>query len=182
MNHTDLTQKVEEIYQARLKNPADFHEQNPKMAKEWKEYYIDCLSVERESLYKDFLNSHDIPFVRKAMIMCSGEVLAEDDYAAWYFTYPELVKEAQKLLSAFGWQCLREELKASILALSPIERECFDRVCKHGAFKGKTDRALLKALIEKKLVTKSKYYVDRKHWMWQYNPDSHLLKEVWSEL
>lgn len=182
MNHLELAQKVEEIWQARLKNPADFHEQNPQMAMEWNKYYVDCRSADRESLYKDFLDSHNIPFVRKAMIMCSGEVLAEDDYANWYFTYPELVKQTQKLLSAFGWQCLRDELKALILALPPPERECFDLVCKHQTPKGKANQALLKILIEQNLVFKSKCQVDLKHFCWSYEPMSPTLKEVWDAI
>ena len=182
MNYLDLSQKVEEIYQSRLHSPANFHERTPLMAAEWDKYYVDCLSSERELLYKEFLSSHNIPFVCKAMILSSGEILAEDDFAAWYFTFPELVKETQKLLSTFGWHCLKAELKASILALSPAERECLDLVCKHQMAKGKTNQALLKVLIEKGLVLKSKYRIDLDRFVWRYEPMSVILKEVWETI
>ena len=182
--HTELIQKVEEIYQARLKNPANFGTSDPLMFVEWNKYWLECLTTCNEALYIDLLNRHNIPFVRKAMIMVDGKILADDDYAAWYFTYPELIESTRKLIWDFGWQrILIPKLKDSILALSPSERKCFDLVCKQQPTpKGKANQALLKTLIEKGFVRKSKYYVDLKHWQWQYNPDSHLLKEVWSEL
>jgi hypothetical protein len=183
MNHLELTQKVEEIWQARLKNPNSLSSKDPLLFAEWNKYWLDCLSTHNESLYIDLLNRHNIPFVRKAMIMVDGTVLADDDYAAWYFTYPELVESTRRLIWDFGLQrIVIPKLKDSILALPPLERECFNLVCKHQAPKGKANQALLKILIEKGLVRKSKYYVDRKHWLWQYNPDSHLLKEVWEAI
>jgi hypothetical protein len=125
----DLTQKVEEIYQARLKNPAKFYG-NP-MSKEWDKYWLECLSTHNEALYIDLLNRHNIPFVRKAMIMCDGTVLGDDDYAAWYFTCPELIESTRKLIWNFGWQrFLNPKLKDSILALSPTEGECFNSQAK----------------------------------------------------
>ena len=123
MTPADLTKKVEEIYQSRLKDPNSLTSRDPLLFAEWNKYWLDCLSTHNEALYIDLLNRHNIPFVRKAMIMCDGTVLADGDYAAWYFTYPGLVKSTRKLIWDFGWQR-----------------------------------------------------------MWQYNPDSHLLKEVWSEL
>ena len=182
MTPAELIQKVEEIWQARLVTPSDFHEENPQMAADWKLYFVDGLLAHRASLYKEFLDSHNIPFVRKPMIMCSGEVLAEDDYANWYFTYPELVKSTRQLMSDLSWQLMKEELKAKILALSPPERECFDLVCQGKTPKGRENQALLKSLIEQNLVSKSKCRVDLKHFVWSYEPMSPTLKEVWSEL
>ena len=74
------------------------------MSKEWDKYWLECLSTHNEALYIDLLNRHNIPFVRKAMIMCDGTVLGDDDYAAWYFTYPELIESTRKLIWDFGWQ------------------------------------------------------------------------------
>ena len=182
MTPAELTKKVEEIWQARLKNPTDFHEENPQMAADWKLYYIDGFLADRASLYKEFLDSHNIPFVRKSMIMCSGEVLGEDDYANWYFTFPELVKSTRQLMSDLSWQLLKSELKTKILSLSTTERQCFDLVCQNKTPKGRVNHALLKSLIEQNLVFKWKCRLDSKHFIWSYEPMSPTLKEVWSEL
>jgi hypothetical protein len=99
MNESELIDAVEVVYQARLSDPEGFY-LSP-MQGRWNKYFIDCFSV--DSACVDILNSNDIAFICKPIIMGSGEVLQIDDYAAWYFTYPGMAGSARKLLWETMW-------------------------------------------------------------------------------
>jgi hypothetical protein len=99
MNESELIYAVEVVYQARLSDPEGFY-LSP-MQEEWNKYFIDCFSV--DSACVDILNSNDIAFICKPIIMGGGEVLQLDDYAAWYFTYPGMAGSARKLLWETMW-------------------------------------------------------------------------------